>query len=124
MDNKNSNKPPLDITPEPIKEYEMRFIIWKTKDIEMMDFEGTSDVYVRTFLDDKEDHLTDTHWRNQNGKASFNWRNLIKIRSKQDDYTLTIQAYDKDIFASDEIIGDFAFDVFPLFEDAILTERL
>ena len=102
----------------------MRFIIWKTKEIEMMDFEGTSDVYVRTFLDDKEDHFTDTHWRNQNGKASFNWRNLIKIRSKQDEYKVTIQTYDKDIFSSDEIIGEFTFDVAPIFEDAILTEKL
>jgi Ca2+-dependent lipid-binding protein len=114
----------LDITPEPIKEYEMRFIIWKTKEIEMMDFEGTSDVYVRTFLDDKEDHFTDTHWRNQNGKASFNWRNLIKIKSRQDEYKVTIQTYDKDIFASDEIIGEFSLDVAPIFEDAILTEKL
>jgi Ca2+-dependent lipid-binding protein len=124
MANKSSSAPALDITPEPIKEYEMRFIIWKTKEIEMMDFEGTSDVYCRTFLDDKEDHYTDTHWRNQNGKASFNWRNLIKIKSKQDEYKLTIQTYDKDIFASDEIIGEFSLDVQPIFEDAILTEKL
>lgn len=124
MSNKNSNTPVIDITPEPEKEYEMRFIIWKTKDIEMMDFEGTSDVYCRTFLDPDEDHLTDTHWRNQNGKASFNWRNLIKIKSKQDQYLLNIQCWDKDIFASDEIIGSFSLDVWPIFEDCILTDKL
>jgi hypothetical protein len=88
-----------------VKEYEMRFIIWKTKDVEMMDFEGTSDVYCRTFLDPDEDHFTDTHWRCTTGKASFNWRNLIKIRSQQDQYLLNIQTWDKDIFTSDEIIG-------------------
>ena len=124
MTNKLSNAPAKDISPEPVKEYEMRFIVWKTRDIEMMDFEGTSDVYVRTFLDPDEDHLTDTHWRNTNGNANFNWRNLIKIKSQQDEYLLNIQTYDKDIFTSDEIIGSFAFDVQPIFEDAILTEKL
>ena len=82
--NKASDKPPMDITPEPPKDYEMRFIVWKTKDIEMMDLEGTSDAYCRVFLNPDEDHFTDTHWRCQTGKASFNWRNLIKIRSKSD----------------------------------------
>jgi hypothetical protein len=61
--NRLSNLPQIDITPEPVKEYEMRLIVWKTKDIVEMDFEGTSDTYCRTFLDPDEDHLTDTHWR-------------------------------------------------------------
>jgi len=90
MTSKLSNAPAKDISPEPVKEYEMRFIIWKTRDIEMMDFEGTSDVYVRTFLDSEDDHLTDTHWRNTNGNANFNWRNLIKIKSQQDEYLVNI----------------------------------
>ena len=63
MTNKAANKPALDITPEPVKEYEMRFIIWKGKDCIEMDFEGTSDTYIRSFIDDKDDHYTDTHWR-------------------------------------------------------------
>jgi hypothetical protein len=62
---KKSNAPPLDITPEPSVEFEGRMIIWKTADIEMMDFEGTSDIFCRTYLEDPaDDHLTDTHYRN------------------------------------------------------------
>ena len=30
--NKAANKPSIDITPEPVKDYEMRFIVWKGKD--------------------------------------------------------------------------------------------
>ena len=125
-DSKKAGDGPMDITPEPVREFEMRLIIWKTKDIEMMDFEGTSDVYVRSFMDVAEDHLTDTHWRCQTGEASFNWRNIIKIKTKQpkDDYKITIQAMDKDIFASDDLIGEFSLDFWPLFEDAYYTDKL
>ena len=62
--NKKSSLPPIDIPPEPSKEFEMRFIIWGTKDLEMMDFEGTCDAYFKSYVDDKEEHYTDTHWRN------------------------------------------------------------
>jgi len=31
---------------------------------------------------------------------------------------------DKDIFASDDLIGEFSLDIWPLFEDAYLTDRL
>lgn len=62
-DSKKAGDEPYDITPEPVRDFEMRLIIWKTKDIEMMDFEGTSDVYVRSYMNVDDDHLTDTHWR-------------------------------------------------------------
>ena len=42
----------------------------------------------------------------------------------KDDYKLTIQAMDKDIFASDDLIGEFSLDIWPIFEDAYLTDRL
>jgi hypothetical protein len=88
---KASTDPALDITPEPPVEFEGRFIVWKTEDIEMMDWEGTSDVFCRMFLNDpNDDYNTDTHWRCQTGKASFNWRIKFKIFSKQDKYMLTL----------------------------------
>jgi hypothetical protein len=33
----------------------VRLVVWKTKDIEMMDFEGMSDAYVRSFFDSEKD---------------------------------------------------------------------
>jgi hypothetical protein len=71
----------LNINSEPIIEFECRVVIWKTKDIEMMDVEGTSDVFIRLFFDDKDDQTTDTHWRCQNGTASFNYRLLFPLKS-------------------------------------------
>lgn len=78
---KKSNVAALDITPEPKKDYEIRMVIWKTKDIEAMDWEGTSDIFIRAFLDPADDHLTDTHWRNTTGVGSFNWRLKIPCKS-------------------------------------------
>lgn len=124
MESRRSTEPPLDISPEPPHDYEVRLIVWKTEDIEMMDFEGTSDVYVRSFLDPEKDHLTDTHWRCQTGKASFNWRNLIPVQTKQPGYNLTIQAWDKDIIASDDLIGEFTLDIEPLIREAHLLDKI
>lgn len=63
VDSPLASQEPININPEPILEFECRVVIWKTREIEMMDIEGTSDVYVRTFFDDKDDQTTDTHWR-------------------------------------------------------------
>jgi hypothetical protein len=43
---------PIDVNPEPTLDFEMRVVIWKTKGIEMMDVEGTSDVFCRVFMAD------------------------------------------------------------------------
>lgn len=124
MESKKSEVPPLDITPEPVKEFECRFIVWETKDIEMMDFEGTSDVFIKSFFDADYEYRTDTHWRCTTGKASFNWRNKIIMKSKQPDYKLTIEAWDRDIIASDDLIGQRVLDVGPMFEDVYITGKL
>ena len=52
-----------------------------------MDVEGCSDVFFRTYVNDpSQDKTTDTHWRNSDGKASFNWRIIHKLKSLESDY--------------------------------------
>ena len=65
-----------------------------------MDFEGTSDVYIRSFFNPDQDYTTDTHYRCQTGAASFNWRKNIPLKSKQGEYILTVQAWDWDLTGS------------------------
>lgn len=89
-----------------------------------MDFEGTSDVYCRAFFDSKQDAKeTDTHYRCQNGKASFNYRLLFDVAHPRKDYALSIQLYDRDFFKSNDIIGDCTLDLKACFEDASLSGR-
>lgn len=79
-----------DITPRPQKEYEMRVVVWDTKDVVAADWEGVSDVFIRAFFDSKKAKETDTHYRCQNGKASFNYRLLYNMNAPADDYNFTV----------------------------------
>ena len=90
----------------PVVKYQMRLIIWGTREIPMMDIEETSDVYIAAFVDPKKKQTTDTHFRCVNGEASFNWRILedIEYDPKSNTTSLSLQVYDKDIFSPDDFI--------------------
>lgn len=80
-----------DITPKPPTELQMRVSVFDTKDIKMMDAEGTSDVYIRAFFDSRKDPLeTDTHYRCQTGAASFNYRLNFKTEYPRPHYNFTV----------------------------------
>lgn len=113
-----------DISPKPPKKMVVRVCIFKTLDIKMCDAEGTSDVYFRCFFDAKKDALeTDTHYRCQTGEASFNYRLNFHITTPRPHYRLTVQAYDRDFFKSNDIIGSNFIDLTKAIEDADLTDR-
>lgn len=97
---------PWDIDEPPELKFEMRLVVWKTRDIPNMDVEETSDVYVVGFLDPKKTHMTDTHFRCMNGSASFNWRMLERFDYSPASHltNLQIQVFDKDIFSADDYI--------------------
>ena len=97
-----SNSIPWKIDPQPICELQVRFVVWETEEMELMDIEGTSDIYVIGYIDQKERQKTDIHFRCQTGIASFNWRMLLPLRLPVQRPELTIQVYDKDIFSSDD----------------------
>lgn len=114
----------FDITPRPPEIFEVRLCVFGTEEIKMMDAEGTSDVFCRAFFDSKKDACeTDTHFRNQNGKASFNYRLIYHISMPRKDYRMTFQAWDRDFFTPNEIIGDTIMDLKQVFEDCQLTQR-
>ena len=59
----NQESDAFDITPRPVKDFEVRLVVWDTKDIVCADWEGTSDVFFRAFFDSREAKETDTHYR-------------------------------------------------------------
>ena len=91
----------------------------------MMDAEGTSDIFIRCYFNNKNYKETDTHFRNQNGKGSFNYRLLYDIEypDKKNGTILTVQAFDKDFFKANDLIGEAQIDLLPLFDDVSLTNR-
>ena len=52
-----------DITPLPQRDFELRIVVWDTKDVKDMDMEGVSDVFIKAWMDDKDKKETDTHFR-------------------------------------------------------------
>ncbi len=68
-----SANPAYDISPPPREDFELRVIVWGTKDCVFKD-EATkcNDLFAKGILSGKELE-TDTHWRCR-AKGSFNWR--------------------------------------------------
>ena len=104
----------------------MRLVVYETRNIAMMDVEGTSDVYAKAFFDPSDAKETDTHYRCTNGKASFNYRLLYNLKHPIKDhngYRLNLQLFDRDFFKSNDTIGEASIDLGPLMEDVALTKR-
>ena len=105
------SRPDWDITPRPPAEFEARLIVWGTEDVENMDVEGTSDLYVRAWVNQCEPKETDTHYRCQTGKGSFNWRFVFPIQLPCESCVANLQIWDRDMLSFNDFIADtnFAF---------------
>ena len=108
---------PWFITPEPEVELQLRLIIWECENIECMDVEGTSDVYVTAYIDQENKQSTDIHFRCQNGSPSFNYRLLLPIKVPNDRYNLIFQVYDNDILARDDFICGGQINIYKLIKE-------
>lgn len=97
--------------------------MFDTKNIPNMDLEGTSDVYITAYVDDKDKKSTDTHYRCQDGEASFNYRMLFNVPAPRPNYELVIQAWDRDLFKSNDHICEWNFDMTKLFECVRLSQQ-
>lgn len=97
-----------DIKPRPGTEYEVRAVVWDTKDLVCMDFEGTNDVFVKAYFQTGSVKETDTHYRCTTGEASFNYRLLFDLTAPtpSDNYMFTVQCWDRDFLAANDLIGE------------------
>lgn len=93
------------ILPQPPKEFELRVVIWDCKNIPICDIEDTTDIYL-TGTVGNETQRTDTHFRSQNGKGSFNYRLVFPITLPAADPTINFQVWDKDLFSPNDYIAD------------------
>ena len=111
------------IDPRPPAEFEARLIIWGTDDVADADYEGTSDLYVRAWVNENEPKETDTHYRCQTGKGSFNWRMKFPVTIPSETYFVNIQIWDVDILSFNDFIADATFTYNALANDAWVTNR-
>lgn len=100
---------PIKIEPPPPEEFELRLIIWETKDL-LFGGKG-KDVFFKVFYDPEgylsEDQVkeTDTHFNCKNGIAKFNWRMKFNLTLPCTFPRLNIAAMDYNILSSSEALG-------------------
>lgn len=67
--------PIVNIAKPPPKPFELRLIIWRTKNVISMDrLTHMNDMYGKVWIKDGKPQETDIHWRAKKGRGSFNWR--------------------------------------------------
>ena len=108
---------PWYIQPHPFIELICVFIVYETEDLQCLDVEGTSDVYVSIYTNDNERISTDIHYRCSNGNASFNYRLILPIHLPQCNGILHVNAYDNDILSKDDYIGGTTIDLTSIIND-------
>ncbi|XP_071949270.1 myoferlin-like isoform X3 [Antedon mediterranea] len=123
---------PFDVQVRQPKSYELRCIIWNTKDVKLDETsitgERMSDIYIKGWLAGQDEKVqTDVHYRSLNGEGNFNWRFVFKfdyippeqvlVIQKKDHFwsldktevrvppTLILQIWDNDKFSPDDFLG-------------------
>lgn len=104
--------PPDDVSLPPKQMFEVRVVIWKTKNVPPMDsLEGMSDLYVKCWPEGCKPQETDTHWRCKKGKASFNWRILFDVELGHSTRAMKfpyfhLQLWDRDLLKWNDCAGE------------------
>ena len=119
----------ISIDPEP---YVLRVVIWQVKGARSMDpLSNQNDLYIVGRLlcvnldgaASTNRKQTDTHWRAKNGEGSFNWRWNFPVTMPLKDMQLTLQAWDKDIIGSDDLVGETTISLRNLIAGAALSDQ-
>ncbi|KAM6180290.1 fer-1-like protein 5 [Erethizon dorsatum] len=131
--------PPVKISTRKPKRYELRCVVWKTAQVDLVDEalsrEKMSDIYIKGWLFglEKDMQKTDIHYHSVTGEATFNWRFIFTMDylaaermciESQKDYIwnldptstkfparLIIQIWDNDTFSSDDFLGVLELDL-------------
>jgi len=92
--------------PAPI-EYEMRVVIWDTKEVAFKD-EKMSDIFCSCYPEGQDPQVTDTHWRSEDHTGIFNWRMKfpISLPAAFKVPKVKFQIWDKDVLTPNDAIAE------------------
>jgi len=109
--------PVEDISPPSPLDYELRVIVWETKDVPFKD-KNMSDIFVTGYPEGQHPQVTDTHWRSENGIGLFNWRMKFPITVPNTNPRFKIQIWDKDYLSPDDAIAEANLNIRAFFNRA------
>eukprot|EP01091_Cochliopodium_minus_P000588 TRINITY_DN10526_c0_g1_i1.p1 TRINITY_DN10526_c0_g1~~TRINITY_DN10526_c0_g1_i1.p1 ORF type:complete len:683 (-),score=269.35 TRINITY_DN10526_c0_g1_i1:77-2125(-) len=116
--------PLVNILPPPPQVFEVRLIIWDTKDVAFRDEKNLisnkmSDVFISAYIEGvSKPQKTDIHWRCEDGKALFNWRMVFRMTLPTAHPRLKVQMWDKDVIAPNDAICEANFNLKKLCDQA------
>eukprot|EP00002_Diphylleia_rotans_P036357 TRINITY_DN799_c0_g1_i1.p1 TRINITY_DN799_c0_g1~~TRINITY_DN799_c0_g1_i1.p1 ORF type:complete len:1445 (-),score=361.51 TRINITY_DN799_c0_g1_i1:290-4624(-) len=111
--------PKIDIAPPPKEDFEVRLIIWRARYMVNKDsITDQNDLYITADLTGCKKDRTDVHLRAKEGKGSFNYRMIFPVKLPMKNPRLTLAAWDFDVFAPNDIIGEVTLDLDHLFKAA------
>jgi hypothetical protein len=110
---------PDDVALPPRQIFEVRIVIWKTKDVPAQDTLGgqnMTDLFIKCWPEGCDEQETDTHWRSKKGKASFNWRMKFDVELGHNTRAmkfprLHFQMWDRDVVKWNDCFADGSLDI-------------
>jgi len=112
-----ANTPKVDISPPVPRNFELRMVVWNTKDCAFRDAK-MSDIFVVGYIEGMEPQKTDIHWRSENGEGMFNWRMVFPVTLPYKTPRLKIQLWDKDLLNPNDVIAEASLNLGGFFKKA------
>eukprot|EP00638_Chattonella_subsalsa_P004869 CAMPEP_0117742152 /NCGR_PEP_ID=MMETSP0947-20121206/5374_1 /TAXON_ID=44440 /ORGANISM="Chattonella subsalsa, Strain CCMP2191" /LENGTH=692 /DNA_ID=CAMNT_0005558617 /DNA_START=137 /DNA_END=2213 /DNA_ORIENTATION=- len=115
------------IEPPPKSKFEVRFVIWKTRNIPAGDPDSNlTDMFIRIWIGNDTHQDTDIHWRAQKGVGNFNWRMKFPMelpRESEGDNVVHIQVWDKDILEENDLLCERLLNFDTVFGNAVIMNK-
>ena len=111
-----NERPPVDISPPPEQQWELRVIVWKLRNApDDVDTSGLADWFATCRFGDSTEARTDTHWRAREGRASWNWRFKFgaTLRQGMKYQRLQLSLWDKDVVSANDFVGSATLELEP-----------
>jgi hypothetical protein len=98
--------PPERLATTTVERYELRLIVWNTRDIPVVEG-GKIDQYVKVAFNDGDkdvEQTTDSHCDSKDGNGKFNWRVVIPYRYPNNKTSVTVSVFDWNKLSSDDML--------------------
>jgi len=112
-----AKNPQVPIGPPAPRNFELRLVVWNTKDVAFRD-KNMSDIFLVCYIEGIEPQKTDIHWRSENGEGMFNWRMVFPITLPFKNPRLKIQIWDKDLLNPNDVIAEASLNMKGFFNKA------